>query len=135
MKPISTRVHGVLDFLSVLALVAAPAFFEIGERVTPLLYLLAAATLTYSLFTNYEWGIARKIPMACHLALDVSSGIFLALLGLLFIDELPAIRVALLLFGLFEVAVGMLTQPEPAAVTETERRGRHLHVPRRSRHV
>lgn len=134
MKPISTRVHGILDFLSVLALVSAPSFFEIGERVTPLLYLLAAATLTYSLFTCYEWGIFRKIPMPCHLALDVSSGIFLTLLGLLFIDELPAIRVALVLFGLFEVAVGMLTQPLPAPA-EAQRTERHLHFPRRSRHV
>ena len=135
MKPISTRMHGILDFLSVLALVSAPAFFEIGERVTPLLYFLAATTLTYSLFTHYEWGIFRKIPMASHLALDISSGIFLALLGLLFIDELPAIRVALFLFGLLVVAMGMLTQPQPATATETRPRERHLHFPRRSRHV
>ena len=135
MRPISTRAHGILDFLSVLALVAAPAFFEIGERITPVLYLLAATTLTYSLFTRYEWGIFRKIPMACHLALDISSGVFLALLGLLFIDELPGVRVALFLFGMFEVAVGMLTQTQQAATVESRHRERHLHFPRRSRHV
>lgn len=135
MKPISTRVHGVLDYLSVAVLIAAPRFFEIGERVTPLLIFLAAVTLGYSLLTRYEWGALRAIPMPCHLALDLSSGIFLVLLGLLFIDELAGVRVGLVLFGLFEVAVGMLSQTEPVSAADRPRAGAHLTFPRRSRHV
>jgi hypothetical protein len=135
MKPISTRVHGILDYLSVAALIAAPHYFEIGERVTPLLFFLAAATLAYSLLTRYQWGAFRVIPMPCHLALDISAGIFLVLLGLLFIDELDAVRIGLVLFGLFEIAVGMLSQDEPAPATERPRASAHLTFPRRSRHV
>lgn len=113
MKVLTTRLHGLLDYFAVIALAAAPRFFEIGERVTPLLIILAGATLIYSLLTDYEWGAVRVIPMPSHLALDASCGVFLVLLGALFIDELPIIRVGLVAFGLLELAAAGLTRSEP----------------------
>ncbi len=73
---IPTRVHGVLDYLMGVLLIAAPWLlgFATGgpEQWAPV--VAGAAALLYSLFTDYELGLVRKIQMPVHLLLDGLAG-------------------------------------------------------------
>ena len=79
-RPISTRMHGVVDYTTSAALLAAPELFGLkGVRASALAPRLAGAGgAVYSAFTDYEHGVARRIPMRAHLALDAMSGAALA---------------------------------------------------------
>ena len=69
---IPTRIHGYLDYLVGLVLIASPWLFGFAdggpEQWIPI--ILGVAALTYSLMTNYELGAVRVIPMPVHLMLD-----------------------------------------------------------------
>lgn len=86
MKIFSTRTHGFLDYLVGVLLIIAPwaLGFARGGAETWVPLWLGIATIVYSLFTNYEWGVARVISMRAHLTLDVLAGIFLAISPWLF---------------------------------------------------
>jgi hypothetical protein len=80
MKIINTKTHGYLDYIMGVLLIAAPWIFDFARNgaETWVPVILGISTLLYSLFTNYELGASRRIPMSTHLMLDTVSGILLA---------------------------------------------------------
>src|SRR4051812_48692977 len=78
-KPISPRVHGVLDYMTAGFLFALPRVMGWSKTVTRLLDASAATATAYSLMTRYELGLVKVLPMKAHLAMDAVSGA--ALLG------------------------------------------------------
>jgi len=85
MRILPTRWHGLLDYLVAFLLLAAPALFDLPQgpaRNVPM--ALGAVTILYSLFTQYEWGLVRVLPMRLHLILDLLNGLLLALSPWLF---------------------------------------------------
>ena len=80
LRVIPTSVHGVLDYATGSALLAAPELFRLKEvpsaALTP--RLVGAGATAYSLMTDYELGAVRLLPMPVHLALDAMSGALLA---------------------------------------------------------
>ena len=89
MTRMSTRTHGVLDFLTAGTLVALPRMLGWGERVTDTLTKVAIGTLGYSLLTDYEYGVLRVLPMRGHLAIDAMSGVALCAAPAMFPEEEP----------------------------------------------
>jgi hypothetical protein len=79
-RPISTRTHGVLDYVTGSALLVAPELFRLRPvRRSARVPRLAGTTSTaYSLLTDYELGAVRLLPMRAHLALDAFAGALLA---------------------------------------------------------
>src|SRR4051812_784306 len=79
MRFIPTAVHGVLDYVAGVVLMAAPWLFgfNAGGAETWIPVCLGAGMILMSIFTDYEAGLARVIPMKTHLALDAIFGIFL----------------------------------------------------------
>jgi drug/metabolite transporter (DMT)-like permease len=75
-----TRIHGILDYLMGVLLIASPWLFGFADhevaRWVPV--VLGAGVLLYSLLTDYEMGAVRKIQMPVHLMLDALGGILLA---------------------------------------------------------
>ena len=71
MKLLSTRTHGVVDYLTAGTLLALPRAMGWGDRVTNLLTGAALGTVAYSLLTRYELGAVKVLPMKAHLALDL----------------------------------------------------------------
>jgi hypothetical protein len=114
MRSIPTRVHGMVDYAMGVLLIAAPWLFGFAaggvEMWVPV--ILGAGAIGYSLFTDYELGLVRKIPMATHLVLDAGSGIFLAaspwIFGFADIVYLPH-----LILGLLEIGAALTTQKTP----------------------
>jgi hypothetical protein len=117
MRFIPTRTHGVLDYTVGLLLLIAPWLFDFarGGAETWVPVALGAAALLYSVFTDYELGAVRKIPMPVHLTLDLVNGVLLAASPWLF-GFAAEVWVPHLLLGLFEIAAALMTQKQPAYV-------------------
>ncbi|MDQ4075675.1 MAG: hypothetical protein M3220_05430 [Chloroflexota bacterium] len=112
MEVISTKVHGVLDYLAAALLLLLPWMVEWNPTVETLLLILGAGLLVYSLLTRYELGVWKVIPMGVHLVLDGLAG--LILLGAAFaLDDLDSGAFwVLILFGLLELGAALLTERE-----------------------
>ena len=115
-KPISTKTHGAIDYLSVPLLVAAPRLFGWSPAVTRYLTVAAAGTLAYSLLTRYEFGAKPVLPMGTHLALDGVNGALTLAAPWLLGETSGAARAALMGMGAFELGASLLTDPEPRAM-------------------
>ena len=115
MELIPTKLHGILDYASGALFLAAPWVFGFADNkaATSVAVGTGAAVLGLSAFTDYEAGVARKIPMSTHLTIDTVTGAAVALSPWLFGF---AKRTAWphVVFGLLEVGAGMLTQKSPA---------------------
>jgi hypothetical protein len=118
MNLIPTRVHGILDYVVGLLLIAAPWLFGFAQNgaETWVPVVLGAGAILYSLMTRYELGMVRVIPMSAHLGLDIMSGLLLLASPWLFgfADRIAWPHVV---FGLLEVGVAAMTQRTPAIDT------------------
>jgi hypothetical protein len=115
MKPISTEVHGVLDYLWAGVVPILPQLFDCSPGATQLLTGSALGALTYSLLTQYELGAVKWLSMQTHLALDTVSAILLIATPLTIVREKRQDKVLLLALGLFELAVVLASQTESSA--------------------
>ena len=111
---IPTRIHGVLDYLLGLLLIASPWLFGFDDESTAkwIPIVLGAGVILYSVLTDYELGAARVIPMSVHLLLDAAGGILLAASPWLFgfSDDVWVPHVVL---GLIELGTALMTEREP----------------------
>ncbi|TWI52363.1 pimeloyl-ACP methyl ester carboxylesterase [Pseudomonas duriflava] len=110
-KPITTAVHGVLDYATSLLCLGLSQTPGLGSRTRKILAYNGASATLYSLFTNYELGALRKLPMTVHLNLDTMSGVklLLASLTLLRREPLPG-KLTIALLGALELLVVSATQ-------------------------
>lgn len=114
MKIIPTRVHGVLDYLSVATLLALPRILNASDRATTLLTVVGITALLYSLLTRYELGTFKVLPVKIHLLLDFISGaLLLAAPFFLVPDENQAVAIAFVVMGALEMGAALFTQSEP----------------------
>ena len=114
MKVISTKVHGVMDYLVGIILIAAPWLLDFyrGGAETWVPVVLGIGAILYSLVTNYEYSVSKTLSMRVHLTLDVISGIFLALSPWLFGFH-EFVYLPHLILGVLEIAAGLMTETEP----------------------
>jgi hypothetical protein len=111
---LSTRVHGFLDYTVGALLIAAPWIlgFATGGMEQWVFVGAGVAALVYSVFTDYELGVVRRIQMPVHLWLDGLSGVFLMLSPWIFaFDDL--VRVPHLAAGAFEIVAALVTNTIP----------------------
>jgi hypothetical protein len=120
MKVISTKTHGIMDYLMGVVLIASPWLFNFSRdgAGTWVPVVLGASTILYSLLTNYEYGAYRTIPMRVHLMLDLASGMFLAVSPWIFGFN-DYVYLPHLVLGIAEVGAVLMTDPE--AKTENDR--------------
>jgi hypothetical protein len=114
MRFISTRMHGVLDYLVAILLIAAPWLFQFarGGMETWVPVLLGVGVILYSLLTNYELGAARAISMPAHLWLDGLGGAFLASSPFIF-GFAEFVWVPHVVVGLLEIGAALFTETRP----------------------
>lgn len=114
MRVIPTKIHGVLDY-GVGALVAASPWllgFARGGAETWVPVAMGVGAIVYSFFTDYEFGVVRRLGMRQHLALDMVDGLVLALSPWLF-DFWSEIWAPHLAMGILEIAVASLSEQRP----------------------
>ena len=116
MKFLPTKVHGLLDYVVGAALIAAPSIFgfrDVGGPAVLIPTVIGIVLIVYSFFTNYEWGVVKKIPMGYHLLVDYLASAFLALSPFAFGFAGQGLNVWLPHFvvGLTVIAVVMVSKP------------------------
>lgn len=107
---IGPRLHAVLDYLSVAALVAMPLALGLSGSPRTVLLTAALVILTYSLITDYPLGALRVLPLGMHLMIDAGTGLVLILTPWLLNFE-GSIHWPFLLFGAISILVPALTAP------------------------
>jgi hypothetical protein len=122
MKRMSTRTHGLIDYITGATLIALPGFITCRQKTQALLQAAGAAATAYSAVTKYERGMIKLMPMKTHLTLDALSGAMLLTSAFLMDDEDPAIRNVVAGIGLFEIAAAALTEPYAVADDAPDRR-------------
>lgn len=115
MRILSTKAHGILDYLVGVILIAAPWIlgFARNGAETWVPVILGAGAIMYSLLTNYEMGVTKTISMRTHLALDIASGIFLAAAPWIF-NFNDFVYLPHLILGLGEILVASITERYPS---------------------
>lgn len=115
-----TSVHGVLDYLVGIALIAAPwlfGFAYVGGIAVYLPIILGIGLILYSFVTNYELGIPgiKFIPMAYHLVFDFVAAALLAASPFLFGFASKPLNVWLphLVVGITVILVVLVSQTHP----------------------
>jgi len=129
MRFISTKVHGVLDYLMGVLLIASPWLFDFarGGAETWVPAVLGAGAIVYSLITDYEYSISRKLSMSTHLALDLWSGIFLAASPWIFGFN-DYVYLPHLILGILEIGASLMTVRTPATRDTTAATSHHRHA-------
>lgn len=114
MNILSTRAHGVIDYLTGALLILAPYLFGFAtggvEQWLP--QILGVAILVMSLITRYELSVAKIIPLGAHLGVDAAGGLLLAVSPWLF-GFAEIIWWPHLLIGLMEIVVAAITERRP----------------------
>ena len=117
---VPTAVHGVLDYVGAIGLIASPFIFGFaGMGGTPVILpiVLGVGLIAYSLATDYERGIPalRVIPMRVHLAFDFVASAFLAAVPFLFGYSVDGLNVWLpqVAAGLSVILLVLVSKTEP----------------------
>jgi hypothetical protein len=76
-KPISPRVHGMIDYTTSAAVAVAPAMLRMPKKATALFETLAATYTGISAFTDYPLSLKRAIPFKAHGAAELISAVAL----------------------------------------------------------
>lgn len=114
MKFIKTKTHGILDYLVGVLLILAPYIFGFANggaaQIVPM--VIGILTIVMALFTDYEYGAVKSIPMSAHLTMDIVAGIFLAVSPWLF-GFADYVFWPHLIVGIFEIGTAMTTYRVP----------------------
>ena len=80
LRVIPTSVHGTLDYLASGVNIAFPSLLGLNDASAAVLIprLDGIAGASYSLVTNYEFGLLKVLPMSTHLVFDAAKGALLA---------------------------------------------------------
>lgn len=108
---IPTKIHGILDYLVGLLLIAAPWLFQFTHSYAATIVALATGitTLCYSMITDYELSLLPLFSFRTHLVIDFLSGIFLIASPWLF-GFSHEIRWPHLSVGILEILVVLLSR-------------------------
>lgn len=118
MKLLSTQTHGIVDYLTAGALLVMPRALGWNENVSRLLTMAGLGALAYSLFTRYEVGLFKLLPMKSHLAMDAVSGLTLATAPLWLNERNERVNNTLVGIGLFEIMAAVITESEPRQLAQ-----------------
>lgn len=114
MHIITTKTHGLLDYLFAVLLFVSPWVldFATGGIKVGIPVIFGVGIPIFSLFTQYEGGLIRVIPMRAHIFLDLLFGIFIAASPWLFhFDEI--VYGPHLGFGIFLILLALFSDNKP----------------------
>lgn len=120
MKFISSKVHGILDYVVAVALFFAPVLFgfqSVGGAAVIVPMVLGIILAIYSLCTQYELGVFKVLDFQYHLAIDVLAAVFLAVSPFLFgfIDQAANAWLPHIIVGVAVILVVIFSKPVPAS--------------------
>jgi hypothetical protein len=132
-KPVTTRTHGILDYVLGPVLFLAPNLFGFADVEGPAVWvprLIGALALVQAIVTRFEVGLVKLLPMRFHLFNDYAAGIFLAASPWLLSFHDPAnqrLWVPHVIAGVAILVVTALTEKAPRGVP-VDTMSRHAHA-------
>ncbi len=110
MKVISPRIHGYLDFLTVVIFLLAPTLLGLSQLSAILAYGLAVVHLIVTLASDFPFGVVKLIPFTIHGWIERMVGPLLIAVPFIlnFADE-EAARNFYIAMGIIIIIVGVLT--------------------------
>jgi len=121
MRFIPTRVHGVMDYVMGVLLIAAPWILGFADddlaangAETWIPVLFGGTMIVAALMTAYECGVVSLISMKTHLGMDALMGAVLAASPWLFgfVDQ---VWIPHLVLGLGEIGAALMTKTVPTS--------------------
>ncbi len=114
MRFVSTRIHGVMDYLVGLSLTVVPYLlgFADGSAAQWIPIILGVAILGMALMTDFELSVVRLIPMPVHLGIDVAGGLLLLASPWLF-GFADRVMWPHVIVGILEVGLALTTRTVP----------------------
>ncbi len=109
MKIISPKVHGIIDYLVVVFLLASPLIFGFTGRVALFTYALGGVHLVLTLLTNYSAGVAKIIPLPVHGLIEFIVGLLLIIMAYCFLNNHPDAKHFYTVFGAVILVTFLLT--------------------------
>lgn len=103
MKFISPKLHGVIDLLVVVFLLASPTIFNFTGLLATFTYALAGVHLVLTLLTDFGMGVIKVIPLQVHGAIELIVGVVLIVLAYTLFND-PA-QIGKLYYTAFGAAV------------------------------
>jgi hypothetical protein len=76
---ITSKVHGVLDYVTVLVFALSPSLFALSETGTTIAYSLAVIHLLMTILTAFSMGLIKIIPFQIHGYVELIVGLVLAI--------------------------------------------------------
>jgi hypothetical protein len=80
MRILDARIHGVLDFVTVLLFLLGPLLFGLGGSPAAIAYTLAIVHLLMTLLTRFPMGRWKVIPFPVHGIVELIVGVALLIL-------------------------------------------------------
>lgn len=71
MKVISSKVHGLLDYATVVFLLLSPTFFKMDGTLATFTYVLAGVHFVLTILTAFEPGLIKVIPFRLHGLIEI----------------------------------------------------------------
>ncbi len=120
MRFISTRMHGMVDYVMGLLLIVAPFLFGFatGGAAQWVPIVLGVVMLAQALMTKYELGLVHLIPMPVHLTMDLLSGALLLVSPWLF-GFADTVYLPHVILGLLEIGASLTTEKAPRGLRST----------------
>jgi hypothetical protein len=110
MKFISPTIHGFIDYLVVVFLLASPTFFGFTGTVAMFTYALGVVHLLLTVLTRYPLGIIKVIPVSLHATIEVLVGVALIVLAYtLFKDNAQGSKLYYVIFGTVVLLTWLVT--------------------------
>ncbi|MEO9885261.1 MAG: hypothetical protein ABJR05_08370 [Balneola sp.] len=79
---LSSKLHGIIDYVVVIFLLASPSLFGLPEFAACCTYILAGIHFTLTILTDFELGLIKVIPFKVHGMVELI--VSLALIGFAF---------------------------------------------------
>jgi hypothetical protein len=114
-RPISPRVHGVLDYATVVVFLNAPMVLGFSGTPSAVLYWLAGIHLLMTGLTDFPYGVFKVIPFRVHGMIDFVAGFFLLAAPWIFgFATEAAPRNFFLVLGVLSFVIAGLTDYKPS---------------------
>ncbi len=84
MKIISSKTHGILDYIVVVFLLISPPIFKMEGTLTTFTYIVGTIHFLLTILTKFEFGLIKIILFPLHAVIEFFVAIALALISFWF---------------------------------------------------
>lgn len=119
MKLISSKAHGVIDYIAAPLIFALPRLLKFPKRLVTMFTFVAAFHALYSMFTKYELGLVKVLPYKGHLALDTALATATVAAPVMFTEARPRVAPFVVAMGIVEgliTAASIISRPKKQGV-------------------